>query len=195
MLLLLKVRIRSNWPMPRRYCCAMAVLGRQIRLRVWLMRKPLYCARSVRFSAADRVLSLADSLLQLDWLHSVGVWFSGRASSLASQLPQFSWVLTQTGFSANPCGSELAHEGVSSGSIVGECAGVFVSKLSPTLGCAQIPISSQHYPCESWLANDGVGSLSINASHQTAFASRLAPTGGCGHTGDWLRAETIRGVR
>jgi hypothetical protein len=64
------------------------------------------------------------------------------ALSRAGSLLQGCRVFTTSRFTTNPCGSELAREGVQSGNISVERAGLFASRLAPTgvSGIHKIPV-------------------------------------------------------
>ena len=95
-----------------------------------------------------------------------------------------------------PCGSGLAREGVRSVDIDAECAGLFVSKPTPTLDFDQpqilhpppIPcdfgqpqiVHSAAIPCGSGLARESVSSVDTDAECTGLFVSKPTPTLDCG---------------
>jgi len=97
--------------------------------------------------------------------------------SRAGSLLQGCRVFTTSRFTANPCGSELAREGVRSGNISVECAGLFVSKLTPTGPSVFTTSRFTADPCGSELAREGVRSGNISAEGAGLFVSKLTPTG------------------
>ena len=78
---------------------------------------------------------------------------------------------------SDPCGSELAREsGITVDDNV-ECAGLFASRLAPTLNFWKTTnCVATSDPCGSELARESGLSANFNVGYAGLFASRLAPT-------------------